>query len=1216
MGHGITYDAYALYNRTQANAEKMNLIPTWGYPGSDILLASNDMNPIPATPIGRLSALFPYEIAAYLQKMQEYEQQIASTTQTIAAKKWMKNVVHIVGGNDASLDQLLTLYLDECKVIAQDTLYGANVHTFSKQTTGPVTPITNAMMSNLWQEGIGLITYFGHSAATSLDYNLNNPEDYNNTGKYPVFLVSGCSAGNIFNYDTSRLTLLSTLSEKFILAKQKGVIGFIASTHFGLTGYLQAYNLGFYRTFSKNAGYGKSIGTSMQGAITNLATLYGFNDHFNRLHAEQTTLHGDPVFKMYGFAQPDFAVEEQNIAINPVNLSVNNTQFSVKVLFNNLGKASGDSVSIRIVRRYPNGSTAILEQRKIKVVKFSDSLTINVPILPSRDAGENRIIASIDVNNQYPELSETNNEASRSFFISSNGITPITVPKYAIITGNTVKLVASTANPLGAAATYLFEIDTTELFNSAFKITRTQTTGGGIIEFDPGITLQDSIVYYWRVAPANAIGLTDWSNSSFIYLSGGSNNGYNQSHFYQHTHSTGSVMFIDTISRTWKYKDRLSNLFIQHSIFPTSGTQDDQFSISINGSIVQASACVGRSVIFNVFDPVSLKPFINQSIPSTTPSGSPGFFMGSGASNCGVGRAPNFEFSYLDTTGRRRMRDFMDWIPNGHLVVVKMVLDEPFAQQPYIGEWINDQTVYGVGNTVYDRLKAAGFSDIDLYTYPRTWVFIYKKNEGSFTPIQRMSQGLFDRIIINSDIRSSDTAGSVTSPVFGPAKAWIALKWRGVADATDDYSVTVVGVTSAGIETNLLTANANQQDVSLSSINANTYPYLKLKLQTKDAINLNPFQLRYWRVTADFLPEGALAANIGFTLKDTVEQGEPLLIKIPFKNISNVNFTDSISVIATILDNNNVVRPQTLNKLKPIVASDTALIQLTVDTKVLPGNNTLNIQVNQGMLQPEQTLTNNFLYKNFYVKPDVYNPLMDVTFDGVRILNGDVVSAKPAIAIRLKDESKYLLLDDTALVTILLRYPSGITRRFAYGTDTLKFNAAANTNTNTAIIDFLPHLIEDGEYILTVRSKDKSGNITGPSDFTILFNVYNKPMVSDLFNYPNPFTTSTAFVFTITGSQVPQTFRIQILTITGKIVREINKEELGSIHVGKNITEFKWDGTDQYGQKLANGVYLYRVITNLNGNKLDKFELKDAFGDRINTDQYFKKGYGKMYLMR
>ena len=152
---------------------------------------------------------------------------------------------------------------------------------------------------------------------------------------------------------------------------------------------------------------------------------------------------------------------------------------------------------------------------------------------------------------------------------------------------------------------------------------------------------------------------------------------------------------------------------------------------------------------------------------------------------------------------------------------------------------------------------------------------------------------------------------------------------------------------------------------------------------------------------------------------------------------------------------------------------------------------------------------------------------------------------------------------------------------------------------------------EDGDYELIVTGKDVSGNAAGNLSYSTVFSVINKPMISEMLNYPNPFTTSTAFVFTLTGSQVPQNLRIQVLTITGKIVREITKQELGNVHVGRNITDFKWDGTDMYGQKLANGVYIYRVITNLNGKSLDKYK---AEGD--NTSKYFNKGYGKMYLMR
>jgi len=146
---------------------------------------------------------------------------------------------------------------------------------------------------------------------------------------------------------------------------------------------------------------------------------------------------------------------------------------------------------------------------------------------------------------------------------------------------------------------------------------------------------------------------------------------------------------------------------------------------------------------------------------------------------------------------------------------------------------------------------------------------------------------------------------------------------------------------------------------------------------------------------------------------------------------------------------------------------------------------------------------------------------------------------------------------------------------------------------------------------LIVSGKDSMGNQNSSSDYRVLFTVINKAMISDMLNYPNPFTTSTAFVFTLTGSEVPQNIRIQILTVTGKIVKEITRSELGNIRIGRNITDYKWDGTDMYGQPLANGVYLYRVITNQNGKSLEKYKTSEN-----NVDKYFNKGYGKMFLMR
>jgi hypothetical protein len=402
---------------------------------------------------------------------------------------------------------------------------------------------------------------------------------------------------------------------------------------------------------------------------------------------------------------------------------------------------------------------------------------------------------------------------------------------------------------------------------------------------------------------------------------------------------------------------------------------------------------------------------------------------------------------------------------------------------------------------------------------------------------------------------------------------------------------------------------------NISGVDATVYPYLKLQMKNIDTVNFTPYQLRYWRLTGDPAPEGAVSPNIYFEMKDTVEVGEPLVFKIAFKNVSEGVFNDSIKVKAIVTDRNNVTHVLPTWKQRPLLLNpDTLYVTSPIDTRSLTGQNTMFIEVNPDNDQAEQYHFNNFFYRTFYVRGDTLNPLLDVTFDNVHILNHDIVSSKPNILIKLKDEAKWYPMDDPSSMKIQVRYPDGSLHPYNFNTDTLQFTPAGSrvpiTN-NTATAVFKPYFPEDGEYELIVTGKDMSQNSAGPMEYRVAFEVINKPMISNMLNYPNPFTTSTAFVFTLTGSEVPQNIRIQILTVTGKVVREITKDELGPLHIGRNITEFKWDGTDQYGQKLANGVYLYRVITNLNGKSLDKYTSKED-----NTDKFFNKGYGKMYLMR
>ncbi|HEX2532950.1 MAG TPA: hypothetical protein VHK69_04395, partial [Chitinophagaceae bacterium] len=588
------------------------------------------------------------------------------------------------------------------------------------------------------------------------------------------------------------------------------------------------------------------------------------------------------------------------------------------------------------------------------------------------------------------------------------------------------------------------------------------------------------------------------------------------------------------------------------------------------------------------------------------------------AVNCFPGREYNFEYRYTDTASRRKLINFLEKVvPDGHYVIVRNFTLDPAVNPTFpiawAKEWAKDTALYGSGKSLYHTLKKAGFSGIDSFYRTRPWGLVYKKNDPSFEPKWVVGGGNFDNPTLSVDATSSDTVGYITSPQFGPAKSWKEFRWSGTSaesDGTDLPLVNILGVKRDGTVDTLFSGITPADPVTdISSINPQEYPFVKLHMSNLDTVHYTPYQLKYWRLTYDPVPEGVVAPNLFFQMKDTLEVGEPMNFKLAFRNITSIPF-DSLQVRLVATDRNNVAHVLPVQKHRPLAGSDTLHVQTPLDTRQLQGLNSLYVEVNPGNDQPEQYHFNNYIYRNFYVRPDSLQPLMDVTFDNQHIMNNDIVAPRPDIMIKLKDEAKWMLLDDTALVKVEVRYPNKTLRTFHFNSDTLRMIPAV-AGDNVATVNLKPHFQMDGNYELIITGRDKSNNSAGNVSYKVNFQVYNKPMISNMLNYPNPFTTSTAFVFTITGQEVPQNIRIQIMTVTGKIVREITKQELGPLKIGRNITEFKWDGTDQYGQKLANGVYLYRVLTNLNGKSLEKFKAEDK-----STDQYFDKGYGKMYLMR
>ena len=509
-------------------------------------------------------------------------------------------------------------------------------------------------------------------------------------------------------------------------------------------------------------------------------------------------------------------------------------------------------------------------------------------------------------------------------------------------------------------------------------------------------------------------------------------------------------------------------------------------------------------------------------------------------------------FLYWDPAPADSLIGYINSLSDGALIAMTICAD---GAQSVLG--------FSQGTPVRQAIETLGSLYVDSVLYRDSWCMIGKKGAAQGTVLEAFSKRFAGPAQIETSITVSFENGCVEFPPINNSAKWLSVTKTDSLPSGTEISYIPLGIKKDNsIDTlNILTFSGNVSDIR--SIDANVYPSLKLLTRLEANENFETPLLKTIGVNFIPVPELAINYQVVASSANSITIGEDINLSFYVYNVGESK-ADSFNVRVEVINEDNSRQTIFTEKVDSLEPDERKLFEIAYNTSSGSGAKTFLINIDSDNQIRELFEDNNFFSVPFFITPDTTKPVITLTIDGNDILDGEYVAPNPTIHIELNDESLLPITDPSSVLVYL--------NDELIPADTSIINYQFSETNPKVTVDFTPDL-SDGEYTLRVLWKDYEGNIVDSSGVEKFFLVSNEARLLNVYNYPNPSRGETHFTFKLT--QVPEEIRIKIFTIAGRLVREI---KLTSAELKYDFNKIYWNGRDEDGDVLANGVYLYKVI--------------------------------------